>query len=259
MRERQLSPGKLRAECRAGRWQRPTAGLANGFVQANLMVVPQDTAFEFLLFCQRNPKPCPIVEVVEAGQTEPACAPGADLRTDLPRYRVYRDGRLSDEVTDARAHWRGDLVTFLIGCSFSFEEALLEAGVPIRHIECGCNVPMYRTNHPCRPAGRFSGPLVVSMRPIAASLVPVTVEVTARFERVHGAPVHVGAPEALGIADLARPDHGDAVEIRSGELPVFWACGVTPQEVALASRLPFCITHAPGHMFGTDLRNADLR
>ena len=226
--------------------------------QANLVIVPQSAAFEFLLFCQRNPKPCPIVEVVEAGRTEPASAPGADLRRDLPRYRVYRDGRLAEELADVTRHWRGDLVSVLIGCSFSFEEALADAGVPLRHVERGCNVPMYRTSRACAPAGRFAGPLVVSMRPIPAHQVPLAVEVTSRFERVHGAPVHVGAPEALGIADLSRPDHGDAVDVRSGELPVFWACGVTPQEVALASRLPFCITHAPGHMFVTDLRNADV-
>ena len=256
--KRDLSPAELRAACREGRLARPTAGLAHGFVQANLMVVPADAAFDFLLFCQRNPKPCPIVEVVEAGRVEPACAPGADLRRDLPRYRVYRDGRLAEESADVTRHWRGDLVSFLIGCSFSFEEALAEAGVPLRHVERGCNVPMYRTTRPCAPAGRFQGPLVVSMRPIPAEKVPLAVQVTARYERVHGAPVHVGAPEALGIADLSRPDHGDPVDVRPGELPVFWACGVTPQEVALASRLPFCITHAPGHMFVTDLRNADL-
>lgn len=250
------TPARIRAECREGRLARPTAGLARGRVQANLMVVPREAAFDFLLFCQRNPKPCPIVEVLEPGRTEPASAPGADLRTDLPRYRVYRDGRLAEETTDVSGHWRDDLVSFLIGCSFSFEEALADSDVPLRHVECGCNVPMYRTNVPCTPAGRFAGPLVVSMRPIPARLVPLAVQVTARFERVHGAPVHVGAPEALGIRDLARPDHGDPVEIRPGELPVFWACGVTPQEVALASRIPFCITHAPGHMFVTDLENA---
>jgi uncharacterized protein YcsI (UPF0317 family) len=254
---RPLSPPELRAACRDGRWTRPTAGAARGFVQANLMVVPAEAAFDFLLFCQRNPKPCPIVEVVEAGGTEPACAPGADLRRDLPRYRVYRDGKLVEEPTDVCRHWRGDLVSFLLGCSFSFEEALAEAGVPLRHVEQGRNVPMYRTSWRCTPAGRFAGPLVVSMRPVPAAQVPLAVQVTARFERVHGAPVHVGAPEALGIADLSRPDHGEAVEVRPGELPMFWACGVTPQEVALASRLPFCVTHAPGHMFVTDLRNAD--
>jgi uncharacterized protein YcsI (UPF0317 family) len=252
------TPAAVRAACRDGRWKSPTAGLAPGFVQANLVVLPRDAAFDFLLFCQRNPKPCPVIEVLEPGRTEPASAPGADLRTDLPRYRVFRDGRLEEEPRDVSRHWREDLVAFLIGCSFSFEEALLAADVPLRHVERGCNVPMYRTSIPCAPAGRFAGPLVVSMRPIPAALVPIAVQVTARFEKVHGAPVHVGAPEALGIADLGRPDYGDPVDVRPGEIPVFWACGVTPQEVALASRTHFCITHYPGHMFVTDLRNAKL-
>jgi uncharacterized protein YcsI (UPF0317 family) len=253
-----VTPGELRLACRGGAWRRPTAGVCDGFVQANLMVVPAEAAFDFLLFCQRNPRPCPIIEVVEAGRVEPSCAPGADLRTDLPGYRVYRDGRLAEERTDVSALWRADLVSFLIGCSFSFEEALAQAGVPLRHVEACSNVPMYRTSVATAPAGRFQGPLVVSMRPIPARLVPLAVQVTGRFERVHGAPVHVGEPAALGIADLSRPDWGDPVEIRPGELPVFWACGVTPQAAALASKLPFCITHAPGHMFVTDHPNASL-
>ena len=252
------TPAQLRTECRAGRWTRPTAGLTPGYVQANLMVLPREAAFDFLLFCQRNPKPCPLVEVLEPGQTEPACAPGADIRTDLPRYRIYQGGQLAGEVADVTGLWREDLVSFLIGCSFSFEEALAAAGVPLRHVEMGCNVPMYRTTRPCAPAGRFSGPLVVSMRPIPAEKIPLSVQVTGRFDRVHGAPVQVGLPETLGIADLRKPDYGDPVEVRPGEIPVFWACGVTPQAVALASRLPFCITHAPGHMFVSDLRNATL-
>jgi uncharacterized protein YcsI (UPF0317 family) len=253
-----MTPAQVRAACRAGTLDRPTSGLADGFVQANLMVVPREAAFDFLLFCQRNPRPCPLVEVVEAGTVEPRCAPGADLRTDLPRYRVYREGRLVEERTEVRSLWTDDLVAFLIGCSFSFEEALAEAGVPLRHVEACSNVPMYRTGVPTTPAGRFHGPLVVSMRPVPASLVPLAVRVTSRFERVHGAPVHVGEPAALGIADVARPDYGDPVEIRPGELPVFWACGVTPQAAALASQLPFCITHAPGFMFVSDLTNASL-
>ena len=222
------------------------------------MSVPAEAAFDFLLFCQRNPKPCPLVEVLEAGRVEPSCAPGADLRTDLPRYRVFRGGRLAAEAADVRDLWRDDLVSFLIGCSFSFEEALARAGVPLRHLETGGNVPMYRTSRACAPAGRFRGPLVVSMRPVPASLVPLAVLVTARCERVHGAPVHAGDPAALGIESLSRPDHGDPVEVREGEVPLFWACGVTPQEVALASQIPFCITHAPGHMFVTDLENRAL-
>jgi len=252
------TPAALRQACRQGAWRRPTAGVCDGFVQANLMVVPAEAAFDFLLFCQRNPKPCPVIEVVEAGRVEPACAPGADLRTDLPGYRVYRDGRLAEERSEVSGLWRPDLVSFLIGCSFSFEEALAQAGVPLRHVEACSNVPMYRTGVATAPAGRFRGPLVVSMRPVPAALVPLAVQVTGRFERVHGAPVHVGEPAALGIADLGRPDWGDPVEIRQGEVPVFWACGVTPQAAALASQLPFCITHAPGHMFVTDLGNAGL-
>jgi uncharacterized protein YcsI (UPF0317 family) len=253
-----MTPSELRQAAREGRWTRPTAGLCDGRVQANLMVVPAEAAFDFLLFCQRNSKPCPIIEVLDPGQIEPACAPGADLRTDLPRYRVYRDGQLAAEPTEVGSLWSPDLVAFLIGCSFSFEEALTAAGVPLRHVESCVNVPMYRTNRPTAAAGRFHGPLVVSMRPIPAGLVPLAVQITGRYERVHGAPVHVGAPEALGIADLAQPDYGDAVEVRPGEVPVFWACGVTPQAAALASRLPLCITHAPGHMFVTDLLNASL-
>jgi uncharacterized protein YcsI (UPF0317 family) len=253
-----MTPAEVRSACRTGTLDRPTAGLANGFVQANLMVVPREAAFDFLLFCQRNPKPCPVIEVVEAGRVEPRCAPGGDLRSDLPRYRVFRDGRLAEERTDVRALWTDDLVAFLIGCSFSFEEALASAGVPLRHVEACSNVPMYRTGVATQPAGRFQGPLVVSMRPIPAAQVPLAVRVTGRFERVHGAPVHVGDPASLGIADISRPDYGDPVEIRPGELPVFWACGVTPQAAAIASRLPFCITHAPGYMFVSDLTNGSL-
>jgi len=250
-----LSAGELRARCRQGIFTGPTSGHAYGNVQANLMIVPREAAFDFLLFCQRNPKPCPLIEVLEAGVFSPQCAPGADIRTDLPGYRVFSDGKLAQETKDIRPFWREDLVSFLIGCSFSFEEALLLAGIPLRHIELGRAVSMYRTKVECQSAGRFHGPLVVSMRPIPASLVAKAVEITARFARVHGAPVHVGAPEQLGIRDLQQPDYGDPVPIEPGEIPVFWACGVTPQSIALASQSPFCITHAPGRMFVTDLTN----
>ena len=256
MEHRSLSPRAFRALCRSGAFDGATAGIAPGHVQANLMIVPRDVAFDFLLFCQRNPKPCPLVEVLEAGRVEPRIAPGADIRTDLPGYRVYRDGALVDEVADLTPLWRDDLVTFLIGCSFSFEAALIEAGIPLRHVTRDRNVAMYRSAIACEPAGVFAGPMVVSMRPIAACDIARTVEICARFPQVHGAPIHVGDPAALGIADLARPDYGDAVDIEPGELPVFWACGVTPQAVAVAARLPFCLTHAPGKMFVADARNA---
>lgn len=254
-----MSPAELRAAFRRGELVRPTSGLAPGFVQANLVVLPRALAFDFLLFAQRNPKPCPLLEVVEVGSSEPRMmAPSADLRTDVPRYRVYRDGALTEEPTDLLRHWSDDLVSFLIGCSFTFESALLEAGIPVRHVEQCTNVPMYITSVPTVPAGAFHGPMVVSMRPVPAGKVVRAVQVTSRFPAVHGAPVHIGDPAAIGIRDVARPDLGDPAEIRPGEVPVFWACGVTPQAVAMASKPPLMLTHAPGHMFVTDRRDAEF-
>jgi uncharacterized protein YcsI (UPF0317 family) len=256
---RHATGADVRRLARCGELTGPTPGLALGHVQANLAVVPRDLAFDFLLFCQRNPKPCPLLDVTEPGSAEPRLvAPGADLRHDLPRYRVYRHGELVDEPTSLRDWWRDDLVGFLIGCSFTFENALLQAGVPVRHVEAGCNVPMYRTNRPCLPAGAFHGPMVVSMRPLTPEQAVRAVQVCNRFPRAHGAPVHFGDPAALGIRDLDRPDFGDPVEVRPGEVPVFWACGVTPQAVAMEVRPPLLITHKPGHMFVTDLRDTDL-
>ena len=251
-------PAAARERYRAG-LAVPSSGWAPGYTQANLVVLPRDWAYDMLLFAQRNPQPVPLLDVTDAGSPSTVLAPGAGLRTDLPRYRVWRDGELVDEPTDVTGLWRADLVAFLIGCSFSFETALLDAGVPVRNIEQGRNVSMYRTNRACRPAGRLSGPLVVSMRPVPGELVATAVQVTARMPQVHGAPVHVGAPEALGIADLARPDFGDPVECADGDVPVFWACGVTPQAALMASRPPFAITHAPGHMFVTDVPDAAYR
>ena len=251
-----LAPAEARARFRSGE-RVPTSGWADGFAQANLVSVPREAAYDLLLFCQRNPKPCPLLDVTEPGSWTTPLAPGADLRLDLPGYRVWQDGRLVDEPTDVRGWWADDLVTFLLGCSFTFETALLEAGVPVRHLEQGRNVPMYRTVRECRPAGRLSGPLVVSMRPVPSELVPTAVQVTALVPAVHGAPVHVGDPAAIGIRDLARPELGDPVEVRPGEVPVFWACGVTPQAAVMASKPPFVITHAPGHMFVTDRRDVE--
>ena len=249
----EASPGAVRAAIRRGEWTRPTAGLAPAFVQANLVVLPAADAFDFLRFCLRNPKPCPVLEVCEPGSPEPVeLARGADLRTDLPGYRVWRSGELVEERADVSELWRDDLVAFLIGCSFTFERALLAAGLPVRHMEQGVNVPMYRTSRECVPAGRFSGPLVVSMRPMSPADALRAAEITARYPDVHGAPVFAGDPAELGIADLAAPDYGDPVEIRDSEIPVFWACGVTPQAAAVASRPELMITHAPGHMFVTD-------
>ncbi|WP_019997690.1 putative hydro-lyase [Aureimonas ureilytica] len=236
----------------------PTAGVAPGLTQANMIVLPRDWAFDFLLYAQRNPKSCPVLDVTDAGSVSTLLAPGADLRTDLPLYRVWRDGKLAEEVADASAAWaeHSDLVAFLIGCSFTFETPLVEAGIDVRHITDGTNVPMYLTDQPCRPAGRLKGNLVVSMRPIAPERVADAAMISGRFPAVHGSPVHVGAPERLGIRDLARPDFGDPVRIEPGEVPVFWACGVTPQAAVMASGVPFAITHSPGHMFVTDIPDA---
>ncbi|MER6568326.1 putative hydro-lyase [Streptomyces sp. NPDC001093] len=237
----------------------PTAGVAAGHTQANLISVPADWAYDMLLFCQRNPKPCPVLDVTDAGSTSTVLAEGADLRTDLPRYRVWRDGELVEEPTDVHVYWRDDLVSFLLGCSFTFEWALARAGVPIRHVEQGRNVPMYITTRACRPAGRLSGPMVVSMRPVPAEHIRAAIRESSLLPAVHGGPVHCGDPAALGIEDLARPDFGDPVAPAPGDIPVFWACGVTPQAAVMASRPPFAITHAPGQMFLTDTRDEQYR
>ncbi|WP_207769383.1 putative hydro-lyase [Nocardioides currus] len=250
-----LTPDEARARFRSG-VKEPTAGWSAGWTQANLIALPRDLAYEFLLFAQRNPKPCPVLDVTEPGATSSPLFSG-DLRTDLPGYRIYEHGELVAEVDDVTDLWREDLVAFLVGCSFTFEAALLEAGVPVRHHEAGSNVPMYSTSVECRPAGSLSGPLVVSMRPVPAGQVADAVRVTSRYPAVHGAPVHVGDPAALGIRDLDAPDFGDPVEVRSGEVPVFWACGVTPQAAVMRSRPPFAIGHAPGHMAITDARDSD--
>ncbi len=250
-----LDPAAARARFRE-RLRTPTAGWCTGWVQANLIAVPRELAWDVLLFSQRNPQPCPVVDVGDPGGRSTELFPG-DLSTDLPAYRVYEHGELVAEVPDVADRWREDLVAFLIGCSFTFEAALLEAGVPLRHLEQGTNVPMYRTDRETRPAGALHGPLVVSMRPVPAAMVATAVQVTARYPSMHGAPVHVGDPAALGIADLAAPDWGEPVELQPGDVPVFWACGVTPQAAVMASRPEFAIGHAPGHMAITDARNTD--
>jgi uncharacterized protein YcsI (UPF0317 family) len=216
-------------------------------------------AFDFMLFCRRNPKPCPLLDVTDPGCPEPQdAAPGADVRTDIPRYRVYRYGELIEEPTDLFAWWQRDLVAFLLGCSFTFENALLRAGLPVRHIEQKRNVPMFRTNIACRRAGIFQGPMVVSMRPMTPAQAAQAAAICSRFPLAHGEPIHVGTPAGIGIVDLDKPDFGDPVDMRSDEVPVFWACGVTPQAVAMQARPPLLLTHAPGHMFVTDLLDTDL-
>lgn len=251
---------ELRAAARSGKYCRTTSGAAPDFVQTNVAILPQETAFDFLLFCQRNPKPCPVIEVLEPGAFEArSSAPGSDIRTDVPLYRVYRRGKLVDEPQTLNDYWRGDLVTFLLGCSFTFEHALVRNSIPLPHFTAGRNVSMYTTNISCTPAGVFSGPMVVSMRWIPGNKVVRAVQATSRYPAVHGAPVHIGDPARIGIRDLAQPDFGDAWPSSSPDaVPVFWACGVTPQAVAMASRPELMITHAPGHMFVTDLRDEDF-
>jgi uncharacterized protein YcsI (UPF0317 family) len=247
-------PAEMRAIARRGEWRGSTGGQCPAYQQANLVILPKEAAAEFAAFCTRNPKPCPLIEITPPGDPEPArSAPGADIRTDLPGYRVYRHGELVEKRGEIRELWRDDLVAFLLGCSLTFEHALIEAGVGVRNVELGTLVPMFVSSLACRPAGRFHGFQVVTMRPIPERQVQLARDVTRGYPHAHGAPVHIGNPEAIGISDLGRPDYGEPVEIRPGEVPVFWACGVTPQAVALEACPELMITHEPGIMFLTDL------
>jgi uncharacterized protein YcsI (UPF0317 family) len=250
---RDLSIEQIRRHIRSGAYSGDTMGVADGHVQANLVILPKEVAFDFLVFCQRNPKPCPLLDVTRPGSPVPELlAPGADLRTDISRYRVFRRGELVDEPTDIRSYWRDDLVAFLLGCSATFDNALRNARVPLRFLDQGTIPPVYETNVPCRPVGPFHGPVVVTMRPIPAELVVKATQVSGRFPSAHGTPFQIGYPEQIGITDLARPKYGTHLPLRPSEVPMFWACGVTPQAVAMASRTEWMITHAPAHMFLSD-------
>lgn len=251
-----MHPSEIRELIRSGKLTGPTAGKSLGYAQANLAILKKEHAFDFLLFAQRNPKSCPILDVIEPGNIAPNnISTNADIRTDIPKYRIYEKGILVKEVTDLYDYWSDDLVCFLIGCSFSFENALMNNDIEVRHIVDQSNVPMYKTNINTTPAGIFEGPTVVSMRPILEKDVVRAVQVTSRFPSVHGAPLHIGSPESIGINDISTPDFGDAVRIEAGEVPVFWACGVTPQAIAMHVKPDLMITHAPGHMFITDIRD----
>ncbi|HXX08077.1 MAG TPA: putative hydro-lyase [Pseudolabrys sp.] len=248
---------RLAVRSRSHRGQ--TAGLAPGYVQGNLAILPQALAADFLQFCRLNPKPCPLIGTSAPGDPRvPELGADLDIRTDLPRYRVWKKGELVAEPEDIREFWRDDLVSFVIGCSFSFEEALMAEGIELRHITRGCNVPMYRTSIATQEAGPFHGPMVVSMRPLTPRNAIRAVQITTRFPSVHGAPVHIGKPEMIGIKDIGKPDYGDAIEVRNDELPVFWACGVTPQSVIATVKPEFCITHYPGSMLVTDRKNTEF-
>ncbi len=256
---RPLSPKEIRALIRQGKWDKPTAGLAMGYAQANLVILPEKYAFDFLLFCQRNPKPCPLLEVLEPGRFRTDfLSHDADIRTDIPRYNIYRNGVLEGTIKEIKSIWKKDFVSFLLGCSFSFEEALVRAKIPVRHIEENKNVPMFISNIPCKTAGVFHGPMVVTMRPIPSEQVSRAVQITSRYASVHGAPVHIGDPAKIGIRSLRKPDFGDPVTIKKDEISVFWACGVTPQAVVMRAKPDFCVTHTPGHMFISDLLNEEL-
>ena len=252
-------PVEVRRRIRAGRHRGHTGGLARGYVQANIAILPAAYADEFARFCQRNPKPCPLLAMAEPGSPHlPELAEDLDLRTDLPSYRVFRNGELDGDVAGIGELWRDDFVAFALGCSFSFEEALVDAGLSVRHWNEGSVCPMYLTDIECAPAGRFRGRLVVSMRPFTPADAIRAVQITSRYPRVHGAPVHLGMPERIGIDDIGLAWQGDDPVIASGEMPVFWACGVTPQVALRTARPPLAITHTPAHMLVTDVRNASL-
>ncbi|MBO4839392.1 MAG: putative hydro-lyase [Lachnospiraceae bacterium] len=255
-----MSPAEVRQLIRAGRIDFPTAGMCAGYAQANLVILPPDYAADFEEYARLNPFPCPLLEIIHG--PEPltrAMADGANICTDIPRYRIYENGVFVKEVTDASEYWQEGFVGFLIGCSFSFEEALMREGIEVRHIAQGRNVPMYKVPaFPTRPAGPFRGPMICSMRPMTPENAWKAYQITAQMPNVHGAPVHMGPAAAIGIQDVTKPDYGDPVDIYPGEIPVFWPCGVTPQAAVENAKPPIVITHAPGHMFITDIVNAEL-
>ena len=253
-----MKPEDIWVKIRNGEITGQTSGMANGYAQANLVILPEKYAKDFEEFARKNPKPCPLLEVIHGSKFVKDMGEGANILTDIPKYRIFENGVLTKEVTDATPYWQDDFVVFLIGCSFSFEEALMEAHIDVRHISMGCNVPMFKTTTMCEPAGIFSGELVVSMRPMTPQNAMIADAITGRFPNVHGAPVNIGHPEKLGIKDVLKPDYGDPVEFKPGEIPVFWACGVTPQAVIEHAKLPLVITHAPGCMFITNKLNSEI-
>jgi len=254
-----MTPNQLRQQVRDGQFRMPTAGYCGDFAQANLVILPASYANDFLRFCQRNAKACPLLGFGDPGRWDiPALGKNIDLRSDVPGYYVYREGEMVEERNSLGSLWQDDFVAFAIGCSFSFEQMLIEAGIPLRHVAQEKNVAMYRTNIQNESAGPFGANMVVSMRPMKAQDAIRAIQITSRFPNIHGAPIHLGDPALIGIAEIARPDYGDPIEILSDEMPVFWACGVTPQEAIRKARLPLVVTHKPGHMLVTDIPNSTL-
>ena len=253
-----ISPKDFWTVVRGEKFNKPTSGVAKGYAQANLVILPKKYALDFMIFAQRNPKPCPIIDILEPGEITPPRSKGADIREDIPKYRIYREGVLASEEEDIRDLWQEDFVSFLLGCSFTFESALLDEGIAIKHMEQSKNVAMYQTKIPCEKGGIFEGNMVVSMRPFKGKDLTKVIQITSNFPEVHGAPIHIGNPEEIGIKDINKPEYGDPISIEKDEIPVFWACGVTPQLVALKAKPKIMITHAPGYMFVTDIKNEEL-
>lgn len=254
-----MDAATIRERIRSGEHQGTTSGISGDKVQANVVILPRKYAFDFLLFAMRNKKAVPIIEVLEDGRYESVYAKGSDVRTDVPKYNIYRYGELIETVDEVESYWQDDFVTFLIGCSFTFEQAIMDGGIDIKHIKEGKNVAMYRTDIPAEPAGLFHGQAVVSMRPFKKEDIDDVIAITERFPDMHGGPVHVGEPGEIGIANMKDPDYGEAIDIADDEVPVFWACGVTPQNVALNAKPEIMITHLPGHMFITDINNEEFK
>lgn len=261
-RNQHVAPHIARADrlrIRAG-YSGNTSGMAPGYGQGNLVVLPRDWADDFKRYCQANTTPCPLIGMTEPGSSlVPMLGDDIDLRTDLPRYRVWKDGVLEREVTDISDLWQDDFVGFVIGCSLSFEFALQQAGLAVRHVDEEKVVPMYRTSLMTQLVGAFGGPMIVSMRPYTLEQAAIATEICAKLPGAHGAPVHIGDPSAIGIADVNTPDEGEPTAIEAGEVPVFWGCGVTPQAAVMSARPPICITHAPGYMLLCDQLTEDLR
>ena len=255
-----MKPAEVRKLIREGVIDFPTAGMCRGYAQANLIILPPEYAADFEKFAELNPFPCPILEIIKGEQPlTHAMGEGGNICSDIPRYRIYRDGVWDGEtLTDVTEYWKQGYVGFLIGCSFSFEEALMKEGIEVRHIAQGRNVPMYKVGIQTVKAGPFEGPMVCSMRPMTPENAQKAYDITVKMPNVHGAPVHMGPAEGVGVADVMKPDYGDAVDIYEGEIPVFWPCGVTPQAAVENAKPPIAITHAPGHMFITDIINSEL-
>lgn len=254
-----FSPEEVRGLIRRNQWSQSTSGVASGYVQANLVILRKEYALEFMQFCHRNPKPCPLLDVTDIGSSKPVyLGEDADIKTDIGFYRVYRNGKLTETLTDLNEIWEKDMVGFLLGCSLTFERHLVNTGIYLHHYKNNNPVSMYKTNIPCVEAGIFKGNMVVSMRPIPVKELTNVVLMTSKFSLAHGAPIHIGSPEYIGIKELHKPDFGEVVPMPDDCVPVFWACGVTPQAIAIENKIDLMITHEPGYMFVSDIPDDEI-